>query len=89
MSPVEALTLPAFATAIDETLTLGAPVEWHERIRALAPKLAYGPSYDRQVVYLLRSMSEAIRTGHPDHALSRLEAAERLAGTDAPKEPTS
>jgi hypothetical protein len=75
-----ALILPAHAAdTLGETATFHAPDEWHERIAALAPYLAYGPDYSRTILSHLGRMSEAVTDGYTAHAYDWLQAAETYA----------
>lgn len=77
------LTLPAFMAG--ERLTVFAPPEVYDRLRALSPRLLYGPGFSRAILDELVSMSYAFRDGYNDLALSYLAAAGARAGT-APQE---
>jgi hypothetical protein len=72
------ITLPAYAgDTLGETITLHAPEEWHDRLRALAPHLVYGPDYRRAVVFALNEMSRTVAAGYSALAYDYLLAAER------------
>jgi len=80
MAHSPSVTIPAFAAdTLHETITLYAPVAWHDRIRALAPRCCYGPRYSRYVLETLREMSDNVRTGYSTLGYDRLVQAEALA----------
>lgn len=75
------VVIPAFAAdTLGETLRVFAPVDVHDRVRALSPAVSYGEHYRRNVVYLLEAMSSAFRHGYDDVAMRDLEACELAAG---------
>lgn len=67
------------AVTLGETMTIAAPAEWHDRIRALAARTCYGPSYSRQVVAHLADLSVLVRRGYSTLAYDRLLLAEEAA----------
>lgn len=78
----EPIVIPALG--VNETASLTAPVEWHDRIRQLAPFCQYGPSYDRGIFESLRDMSMAVQGEYTTVAYDYLVAAEKRAGLANP-----
>lgn len=74
---VDLLVVPALGWG--ETATLVAPVEWHDRIVALVPRIQYGPNYSRSVWENLSDMSRRCRQGYSTAGYDYLLAAEGAA----------
>lgn len=75
------IEIPAYAAdTLGESMTLAAPIEWHERIAALSPFVCYGDSYSRGIKDNLLDMSNTVSTGYSDVAYDYLLNAERRAG---------
>lgn len=74
------ITIPAYAAdTLGETVTLRAPEDWHERIKALGPRCCYGPNYNRTIFTLLKDMSRQVEQGYSVLAYDTLLAAESVA----------
>jgi hypothetical protein len=74
------VTIPAYAAdTLNETITLHAPDDWHDRIRQLSKRCCYGPNYRRAVLDSLRSMSDRCERGYSVVAYDDLLAAEQAA----------
>mgnify|MGYP000193269701 FL=1 len=67
------------AGGIDETMTVLAPMAWHDRIRALSPYVMFGENYSRAVRDTLGDMSRQIERDYPVLALESLARAESFA----------
>lgn len=74
------VVIPAYAAdTLGESLTIAAPAEWHDRIRALSTRTVYGPKYVRQIVAALVDLDREVRRGYSAAAYDRLVHAEELA----------
>lgn len=74
------IKIPAYAAdTLGESLTIEAPEDWHERIKALSPHCCYGPGFSRDVLWQVRELDYNVRSGYSLLAYDRLEAAEALA----------
>lgn len=78
--PIEPVTIPAYAAdTLGETITVHAPTEWHDRVRALGVHACYGPNYLRSVVHHLGDVDQRCRGGYLAIGLASLVAAEARA----------
>jgi hypothetical protein len=76
---METVTIPAYAAeTLGESITLTCPEDWHDRVRALAPKCQYGPNYSRSILTQLRDMSDCCVRGYSALAYDYLLAAETV-----------
>lgn len=74
------ITIPANAAdTLGEKMTIAAPVAWHARIEALAPRCCYGPQFNRAVLYHLADVDAHVRNGYSTVAYDHLVAAEAAA----------
>jgi hypothetical protein len=79
--PYVEVKIPAFATAIGETMTVAALIQWRERIIALSVHTGYGPDYDRGIVEALQDVDLWTRRGSYGFAADTLAVAERRAAS--------